>query len=86
MREVVKRNKFLREFKRPSYEMQTKCDEVITMLATVDDPRGIAYERLSTREYVYRFGSYRLLYDILDNGDVEILELHGVGRGHGACR
>ena len=56
------------------------------MLAAADDPRSIAYERLSTQEYVYRFGSYRLLYDVLDNDDIEILELLGVGHGHDAYR
>lgn len=56
------------------------------MLSTADNPRSIAYERLTTNEFVYRFGSYRLVYRVLANGDVEILELLGVGHGHGAYR
>lgn len=61
----------------------SRCNE---MLATVDSTRGIAYERLTTNEFVYRFGSYQILYDVLENGDIEILELPGAAHGHNVYR
>ena len=85
-RNVYKTNRFKREFKKLSHEAQARCLDVIEMLATVDNPRSIAYERLTTNEFVYRFGSYRILYDVLENGDIEILELLGVGHGHNVYR
>ena len=51
-------------------------------LAASPDPRALAYERLRAVEevFVYRFGSYRLLYAVHD--DVEVLEVQRVGYGH----
>lgn len=85
-RRVVETNRYRSGFKKLSHEAQEQCRNVVSMLATVDDPRSVAYERLTTNEFVYRFGSYRLVYRVLDNGDVEILELLGVGHGHSAYR
>ena len=85
-RSVHETNQFKRDFKRLSHEAQQQCRDVIDMLAASEDPRSIAYERLSTREFVYRFGNYRLLYTILPNGSIEIIRLLGVGHGHSAYR
>ena len=85
-RSVIKSNTFNKEFKRLSHEAQKRCLAVIEVLATADDPLAIAYERMTTGSYVYRFGSYRLVYRLFGHDSIEILELLGVGHGHDAYR
>ena len=40
---VVRTNKFSRDYKNLSHEARTRCDEVILELAASPDPRALAY-------------------------------------------
>lgn len=60
-----------------SSEAQERCDDAVDELANSDNPR-VLVDRLVGGGYKYRFGNYRLIYDVVYS--LTLLELYDVGK------
>lgn len=56
---------------------QRRCDNAIVELANSENPRVLG-DRLVGGGYKYRFGDYRLIYDV--EYSLTLLELYDVGK------
>ncbi len=68
---------FDRHYSNLSSEAQRRCDNVITELINADDPSTLG-ERLTTKNFKYRFGDYRLIYNV--KHVLTLVELIDVGK------
>ena len=60
-----------------SSDAQLRCDRVIEDLANSENPRLLG-DRLAGGGYKYRFGDYRLIYDVVFS--LTLVELYNVGK------
>lgn len=74
---VERKAAFERGYAKLSSDAQMRCNGVVDMLANSEDPRVLG-SRLVGGGYKYRFGDYRLIYDVVYN--LTLLELHNVGK------
>lgn len=74
---VVRHTGFERGYAKLSSDVQHRCDDIVDELASSKDPRSLG-DRLSGGGYKYRFGDYRLIYDVQYN--LTLLELYKVGK------
>lgn len=68
---------FERGYAKLSSDAQRRCDNAIDELANSEDPRVLG-DRLAGGGYKYRFGDYRLIYDVAYR--LTLLELYDVGK------
>ena len=60
---VIRHPEFERGYAKLSSDIQRRCDGVIDELVNSENPRNLG-DRLVGGRYKYRFGDYRLIYDV----------------------
>lgn len=74
---VERRSAFERGYAKLSSDAQRRCDNAVDELANSENPRMLG-SRLVGGGYKYRFGDYRLIYDVVYS--LTLLELYDVGK------
>ena len=74
---VEKRPAFRRGYAKLASDARIRCDSAVDELANSEDPRMLG-DRLVGGGYKYRFGNYRLIYDVVYS--LTLLELYDVGK------
>ena len=74
---VEKRPAFKRGYAKLASDARKRCDSAVDELANSENPRMLD-DRLVGGVYKYRFGNYRLIYDIVYR--ITLLELCNVGK------
>lgn len=74
---VERRPAFERGYAKLSSDAQVRCDDAVAELANSENPRVLG-DRLGGGGYKYRFGDYRLIYDVVYS--LTLRELYDVGK------
>lgn len=74
---VSRTNVFEKHYRKLRPSVQSRCDEVIDVLANSVNPRMLG-SQLSDGTYRYRFGDYRLIYD----ADIQLVLIDLLDVGH----
>ena len=76
--EIDRLPEFERGFAKLSADAQKRCNKEIEGLANAEDPRQMGKPLVGRNGYPYRFGNYRMIYDIIYK--LTLIELYDVGK------